>query len=307
MGMGSSGGGGGSSGSVAWPGYFQAVHHEWLNEDDTVSASQCAVDQLNNAFASNPYLGASAYNPSTELDYMDTQITGIVALADALNPASDWVTYLEIIKGALVANLYSEQEMANAEDAYNINLDTDFLGVTLPRFQRGMQDVNAVMSSAFVVGRALLEADNSKRKTAFSADLRLQNYKEKVQHVMSGTDSLIRLLQLEYDFKRTVVTTAVEERRVKIVAMKEAVEQDLRIDENAGKWGLEIWTYGFNFLASAHGASTTTGINKATTVQSAIGGAMSGMASGAMMGTMISPGYGTVIGAGLGGILGALK
>jgi hypothetical protein len=50
-------------------------------------------------------------------------------------------------------------------------LDDDITERELPRFETGMRDMNAVMSSSFVTGRSLIETARLKALARFSADL----------------------------------------------------------------------------------------------------------------------------------------
>lgn len=292
------GGGGGTSGTVTWPAYFTAWHESLLGNAVTFEGTgifDCMVGVLNTYWTDNPFLSATAYDPSTYLAEMRAATNFIYNLANTLNPVTDWVSYISYVRTELDANVLGTTNLVAAENAYNAVIDADYANVILPRFKRGLQDANAVMSSAYVIGEALLEAEVLRKKATYSADLRLQNYKERVSAILNGTDLLIKLASQEHDFMRGAVTTYVDQTRISIVAKKEQLDRDMALEELDAKWDIEAFTYAGNFLAAGHGASSQSG-TKGTAMQSVLGGAM----SGASMGTSISPGWGTLIGA-LGG------
>ena len=51
-------------------------------------------------------------------------------------------------------------------------IDDEIETTSLPRLQTGMRDMNAVMSSSFVVGKSLIEDTRTKMVAKFSADLK---------------------------------------------------------------------------------------------------------------------------------------
>jgi hypothetical protein len=71
--------------------------------------------------------------------------------------------YEDTINGTLV-------DAAIADEAEQLSDDLE--NETLPRYELGMRDINAVMSSTFVVGRAMLETARTKALSKFSSSLR---------------------------------------------------------------------------------------------------------------------------------------
>ena len=69
----------------------------------------------------------------------------------------------DTVNSPVVSNLVAA-EAALIDDEININ--------SLPRFQTGMRDINSVMSSSFVIGKALIEDTRTKMVSKFSAELK---------------------------------------------------------------------------------------------------------------------------------------
>jgi hypothetical protein len=62
-------------------------------------------------------------------------------------------------------------QIAAATSAYGDRLDDRITSEVLPRFEAGMRDINAVQSSAFVIGRAIIEGMADRDVANFDADL----------------------------------------------------------------------------------------------------------------------------------------
>ena len=96
----------------------------------------------------------------------------------------------------------------------------------------------------------------------------------------------------------------IEANRMKIVALKEQTDTDLKYDEADATWDLEVFQYGCNVLASiGGGVASPKGSKQPSTSQSMIGGALSGAAAGGMIGGLPGALIGGVLGA-AGGLLG---
>ena len=66
-------GGGGSSGKMEWPGYMQTLHEFWLTEFNLLIP-----------LVTNPYTGLVAYDPSTYLTAIETQMTNLITYYDSI-------------------------------------------------------------------------------------------------------------------------------------------------------------------------------------------------------------------------------
>lgn len=298
-------GGGGSSGAISWPTYFENYHASLLDAGtgDTLNASM--TDAMNAALAVNPFTTAIAFNPTTYLTQMWLNIDTLATTMSALNPITKWHDNLVSAKTAYDDHVFSTTALAAAETAFNNVLDAEYADSDLPRFQRGMQDLNAVMSSAFVTGKALIDAKIVLKKAQFSAELRLQDYRDKTSALVQSAGPIGDFYLKMTDVLQKVLSTQLETRRYGIVAQKEYYDQQLKIDEAHASWDMDVFMKGANVLAAGQGGVTHPTQRSATMLQSALGGAMSGAAMGAMLGASnIIPGIGPIAGLIGGAILG---
>lgn len=293
-------GGGGSSGSITNEPYLSEWHADLLGDSSSAGGTGIyynLVLTMNEYWAANPYVDLVAHSADSFVTDIGVVTNTLYNLAAVLNPVTDWQGYVAYVTSELDAHVLGDTNVEAAEAAYNDVLNAEYENVTLPRFQRGMQDANAVMSSAFVIGEALLEAELTRRKAAYSADLRLQNYKTRIEATISGLDNLVKLAGVEREFLKGSVATYVDARRIAYVAKKEEIDRNVELDTAEAKWDIDAYSYAGNFLAASHGGTSSAGnASRPSFAQSVLGGAL----SGASMGSSVYPGWGTVFGA-LGG------
>ena len=172
---------------------------------------------------------------------------------------------------------------------YTADFDARLTSEVLPRFEAGMRDINAVTSSAFAIGRALIEENQDRQVAKFSSDL----------HLKAFSDDAIKVIGMKLEFQRAASAMIAEANRIKIVAKKEENDINIKLGEKDALWDLEIYQYGSNVMASIGGGVSNPGAKGPSTAQSVIGGAMSGAATGAMVSN------GNPVATVIGGVLGA--
>jgi ribosomal protein L30E len=287
---GGSQGGGGSSGVVDYPAYMKTWHGLALDNAGGDTLSQSVTDAMNTAFGSSPFVSEAAYNPDmpiAEILSAANDLEALVNLLSAGTPLDD-----------LVSDVLSPARITDTVNAYEADLSARVNATNIPRFEAGMRDIGAVVNSAFVIGRALIEDQVVREVGKFSADLTNQVY----------SDSAIKMIQLKLQYQYQLSALAIEANRMKIVAKKEENDTNIKLEESDALWDLEVFKYGGNLLGAIAGTAVSTGDNRWDSRPaggSVIGGALSGAAAGAMAGnSMVPGGTGAVVGGGIGGLLG---
>jgi hypothetical protein len=198
-------------------------------------------------------------------------------------------------------------DLVSAEAAL---MDDEIETTAIPRMQTGMRDMNSVMASTYVIGKAIIEDARTKALEKFSAEL-----KYRLIPVAEAR------WQTHLQWNQTVVSTFAE-------IMKFYFSTRIDVDEvnHAMRAKQELWAFNaFEFerasLGTLQGATNTrTDVAGASTGKKVISGALSGAAMGAMVGSQISAGgavagasqgstygwWGAAIGAIVGGVAGAL-
>lgn len=301
------GGGGGGSGQVSHSAYLEAVHGDWLDQTGVDTISDSITDVMNSALGSSPFAALAAYDPDADVTAYEASITAFAAILAGIVDTTDWDALYtqaettiddtaEITEAVIVADV----------DAFADQLDDEISTKVLPRYRAGMRNIDAVVSSAFPIGEAIIEGfrnrDVAKHNSAIrlnaaykNADIRLATKNLRLE----GTKQMLSLMIQRINWEKSYIDTVIESKRIKIIAKKEETDVNRDIDKQDAVWDLEVFQYGANLLAAIGGGVATTTSHKPSTAQSAIGGAMSGAVAGAIV-TGGNP-FGIAIGAALGG------
>lgn len=330
-------GGGSGGGSVTTvPTYIKDRHKIWLDE--------CYEDMKDTA-RNNPYIGAHAYDPSVLTDGMLAALNAfcgalsgfhyeeveIGAVSEAYGIALDflrnlyngdpaWERNMEIIVPVLTDVHESSTYLAAAVDEYGDELQADIDSKVLPRFQAGMRDANAVMSSSFVLGEALIMAEKGRNVAKYAADLHLAAHTARNKAIvdtgiaMIDTDikaasvavPLTRALGDFYiqgiEFKRHLTHMVLDTLRIIIVAKKEQNDDEIKLNKAGALWVIEMYQYAGSLLGAYQG---TYSVQKGVGSEAGLGTALSGAMSGASAGFSVGGPWGALLG-GVGGAIGGL-
>jgi len=287
------GGSGGSSGAVSHSAYLETVHNDWLDDTgtDTITSSMTTI--MNAALGNSPWTGQGAYDPDAAIANYEAAITAFAAMLAGIVDTTDWAALYN--QAVLSIDGVEDAEIVADVTAFGNELDDQIATTTLPRFQRGMQNINAVVSSAFALGESNIEGFRDRDVAKHSSGLRISAIAQRGQLHLEASKQMLQLMLQRFSFEDGYVKTVIEANRIKIVAKKEENDVDMQIDENDAVWDLEVFKHGSNLMAGI-GGGTALGA-RPSTAQSAIGGALSGAAAGAM----IAGPSGAIVG----GILGA--
>lgn len=284
-------GGGGGSGQVSYPEYMETQHETWLDEIAVLITS--IVDE-------SPYEAAVAYDPDTDLANSTAIITGFNNLITGIDKLFEWESSYN-----KVDNKFGDvdTEITSKINAHKAYIDNDINTNILPKFKRSMQNVNASMSSAFIIGESIILEGRDRDVNKFAADLRLDYIFKRKALILQAVEQIEKIATSKYDFYKALVHYTVESNRIKIIAKNEENTTNIEYDVKDILWGLTSYREGANMLAAIGGGivqSEPVGPSKA---QSAIGGALSGAAVGASVG---GP-YGAVIGGAVGLVAGLIS
>ena len=306
--MGGSGGGGGA-GVVDYPDHMKDTHYDWLsNEGTSLLAGENVTAIMAAAIGASPFTGETAYDPDTDLDAIDTAVSDFNTLIDNLAHRTDWEDAIDAVLAKIDGDILSDAYLDADIAAFTDLVDDEHYDVVEPRFESGMRDINAVVSSAFVIGKSNLVAKKNRDIAKYSSELRLKMNTQRNDMITGSVPTMLDMLIKRVSFERDHAALILEAKKIRIIAAKEQTDQDLLISEADARWDLEVFQYGANVLASIGGGTghpSPAGMSKA---QSALGGAMAGAAIGATP-ALSGPtgGWSIAIGAAIGGIGGYLS
>jgi hypothetical protein len=283
-------GGGSPTGTIAYPAYMQTAHNDWLNHTAADTMVYSVVDLMNAAMS-----GQSPFSGFTTVDVDDAFLGPNKILTNYIGPY-DKLHDFSCFDVEAKYNEYITDDnalIAAAVDAESDLMDDEINSRILPKFQAGMLDINAVNSSAFVIGEALIWDSKNKALAKFSSGLR-------IDRLNGQAEIALKRIQVKSEFHRIITTIAAELARLYIAARHDIDSLYTELAAKDRLFDLNIYQYGVNVMSSIAGSAVSPpdpGSNK-----SGLGGALSGALAGAAMGAMI-PGAGP-IGAIAGGVLG---
>lgn len=177
--------------------------------------------------------------------------------------------------------------IANAVSVHATELSDDLEQDAKPRFVTGLRDINSVLSSSFIVGKAMMETSRTKA---------LSKYRSELDKAMIPIAT--QRWQAHLDWNKTVVMTYAEVMKLYFSAAMDLDNHNYGMVARDRLWPFEVLEYNRAALGALQGATKSSSSGGgASTEQKVIGGALSGAAAGAMVG---GP-WGAVIG----GVLGA--
>lgn len=283
MGGGSGGGGGDTTTTIRYAPYVEAAHRSFLTNLVRLDA-----EAVNN----NPY------DDYTEIPVDVGFFSSGYTLA---NYPSLYDMYGKFIAGLNIEALWTElfESTVNGPEADNLirtegailtdNLDTNIL----PRFMVGMRDINAVNSSTFIIGKALLEDTQQKEIAKFSAALKYKligvaqnRYNIHLKWNSGVIDSYLNVMKHYFTIRQSYTTLSYE------------------MYDSQMRWPLEMLDYERAGLGALQGAmkTNTSGKGGASQGDKILGGAL----SGAVAGFEVDGPVGAVVGGILGGLAGLL-
>lgn len=281
-GGGGSGGGGGSSGDVRWPGYFEDVHEDLLQnagQSHALDAGISMVEAIEDSWGNSPYEDSGVYDPSGLLAETEDRYETFDNLI-TFDPETKFEEFWDTAKAKIDADIGDPTRITDAVEAFEQN-QINPLQRRIARFAAGARDVNAVMSSAFLLGIAFLEQEAADNVDQFSATLQLQNYNDKIKFYDQATKDIMSLFNVRLQAEENSVRMRTEINRISIVAFKEQVEGDLEIAVKDANWNIELFQPAANLLAAGHGGTANpTNSQKQRHGVSSVGGAFSGGAAG---------------------------
>lgn len=270
--------GGKSSGKskteIRYAGYIETRHSVFLN--DVYAARVAAV-------ADNPFTDYENIEVEDAFFGAGYTISSFPSLYDmygkfmaGLDIEVLWdQVYAETIDSPVVTDLVTAEAVFIEDD-----IDTN----SLPRFQTGMRDMNAVMSSSYVVGRALMEDTRDKLVEKFSADLKYR---------------LIPVAQDRWsthlNWNKNVVGVYAELMKFYYSAKGDINEQNYSMAVKERLWPFTVLDFERAALGALQGATNQkTDAAGASTASKVLSGALSGAAMGTMVGSQISGTAGSV-------------
>lgn len=250
----------------------------------------------------------ATYDPTTQIGEIVTAAAGYELAVNAIvtpTPAAGDTDWEAMVDKAVAAydELYEEDDLTAAVDVYAARTDALYLR-EINRFTAGMVDINAVCSSAFIMGMANLAIERGKSIEAFHTELSMRKRDNKFSFITDAVNEMSVQKRTKLDAQRVAAQMVSDAAKLKAASATEVQEKNFELAVKDALWPVNRYQAGANILASIMGAVGSTPADN-TTVGSVIGGALSGAAAGAIVGAKVgSVGgpMGALIGAGVGAL-----
>lgn len=268
---------------ITYAEYIEEAHKRLLNHSGTDVNNISIIDSFNHAQSLNPYANA------TNITTGDAFFTGGYSITDF---PSLWDMFGKFMAGLDVHHLFLQtyngvidsaeiKEAVTAQAAY---LDDDIQANILPKFQSGMRDINAVSSSAFMTGRAIIADARIKAINKFSSELRLR-----------VLDASADMWKKHLDWNQSVISTYSTMFKLYYSVEMDVNAQKVAMQMKRDTFSLSLFEYVRAVLGVVSGSTGTMANEPPSQGASMLSGALGGASVGAALGPW---------GAAAGGVLG---
>lgn len=273
------GGSSGSAGKVDFPAYMKDMHGDWLDHGGTDTMTFSVVDLMNTAQTGNsPYSGYTPVDPDDAFFASGQTLANYLSSYEQLKLFDDWG-----MEAAYDGYIVDDAARITAAVAAQSALMNDEIDTTiLPAFKAGLANMNATMSSAFVIGEAVIRDGKARKLAETDANIRLARLEQGAVHALNRAN-------LYMEWKRLVTVLTTENARMYLQAYADRDEMYLHGLHKNATWDLEMYQYGYAGIASIHGSS-------GVIPESPRGGKLAGAMSGAAVGYQVGGGYGAAVG-----------
>jgi len=262
-------GGGDQTTTIRYAPYIED-HHTWFL--DVVQG------QVNSLSGQSPFTGYTNITVDDAFFGAGYLITSFPALYDMYGKFMAGLD-IEVLYGQIFEDTVNAPAINNLVSAEAVLLDDDINANSLPRFQVGMRDMNSVITSSYVVGKAMIEDARVKSISKFSAQL-------KYQMIPVASERW----RTHLDWNKGVVGVYAEIMKLYFSAKMDINEANYSMAAKNILWPFTVFEYERVALGALQGATNAkTDVAGASTTAKAISGALSGAAMGVMAGSMIAP------------------
>jgi hypothetical protein len=254
--------------TVRYAEYWENLHYEIMDNHGADQSNLSLIAGFNAALDQSPYGDAATFAVDDSFFSSGYSISSFPALWDmfgkfmaGLDVHTLWEqTFTGINSSAAITDTIS------SEAAY---LDDDIETNVLPRFEAGMRNINAVQSSAFAVGRSLIEDSRIKAINKFSAQLRLR-----------ALDLSVDAWKSHLDWNKTVMAVYSQMFKLYYSVQLDVDDHQLMVQTKDVLWNLNLFEYVRGMMGMVSGSAPTQPHNEPSQLSKSISGTVGGAVTG---------------------------
>jgi hypothetical protein len=283
--------GGGGTQTIRYAPHIEQAHKRILDESGGVVPQRGVFRVLNDLFDKSPYKEYETYDIDDAFfgrvpgnDTTTYEVRNFPSLYDMFGK---FMAGLDVhtLWGDVYEDVIHGPEIAAAVTAQSELVQNEINTKVLPSFLAGMRDINAVQSTTFVIGKAIIADGYTRSINEFQTRLRLSAVE------LSG-----QLWRSHLDWDKAVIGTYMEMTKLYYATRLDVDNRQMEYLAKDRLWNMDLFDEPRAMLGALNGAAAANQKNRPSQAMSAISGALSGAAAG----SAIAPGYGTAIGAVLG-------
>jgi len=281
-----SGGGGDTKVEVRYAEYIEGYHHMFL--DAIHNFREEITGGLNNPWNFLPYTNIICDDAFFGAGYLISSFPSLYDMFGKFMAGLD----IEVLWSQVFEDTVNSPVVDTLVAAEAALMDADIEANILPRFQTGMRDMNSVMASTYIIGKAMIEDARVKARSKYQAEL---HYKL--------IPAAVERWKVHLDWNKNVTTVYAELMKFYFMARIDVDEANYSQIAKGNLWQFTCFEFERAALGAMQAAQNT---RTGTAGESGVKGILSGALSGAGMGAVGGP-WGALAGGVLGGLGGALS
>lgn len=277
--------------SITFAPYLQEAHEQALNNIGGVTLTKSSFQAINEAFNNSPF------DEGLTVSVKEGFIAGltITDYHHLFDVYEDRIFDLDI--NSLWQSIYDQTTggtaFSEAMDVTGVTLQDEIDTRIMPKFLAGMRDINAVYSTAFVVGKALIAESKVKAMNDAIVKYKLHEF-DVTQERWAKTLA----------WNTTVVTMYSDLVKMYYAALFDEQSRTMEYAVKDRLWNLSLFEYARAMMGALNGAAAAQPKDEPSQLAKSIAGLASGAAAGALLGASNPQEIGTGFGGAIGGILG---
>jgi hypothetical protein len=245
-----SGGKGSSTQTIRYAPYLEHAHGEFLNNFGADSPSTSFTAIFNSAIGQSPY----ATYPAIDVDkgFFGIRTDDPTLTYEIENFPSLWDMFGKFMAGLDVHELWGDiyedvvhgPEIQAAIAAHAVDIQDSIDTSVMPKFLAGMRDINAVQSTAFIIGKALIQDSHVREVNKFSADIRIK-----------AIDNSVQMWIRHLDWSQSVIKVYGDMFKLYYGSKKEIEDSNLDRSAKDTLWDMGLFENAKSFIGAMHGAA----------------------------------------------------
>ena len=298
-----------NSGEVGFPEYLRDFQYYMQTRQIDSGAPTTLVNELTTTdiisevdsiiTGTNPYAGLEAFNPDTGNSNYLRRVESYEDSIDEIDP-NDLFDEYEAAAIAGMSDVIPSDADIDAQIEAEKNQQLSDLAARTNRFAAGMFDINAVVSTVFPTGLALIESEWAAPFEARRTELKAQRDRLRLAWVTQSIDQMLRMMTTKLQAEGAAIGLRESYIKFEMASNTDQVRLNAELNAAEAQWDLNALLKGISSVSAISGIPAVP--EKLTPFQSIVGGLGTVIPLAITAGTTVGPAAGiltAVVGGGL--------